>query len=74
MLQGKIIREGKGYCVKVGSVTVDVTDDLNALIADERAKHDQALDALGTNHADALNRYKQIQNIVLAGGAGMPTG
>ena len=34
MLQGKIIRDGdRDYCVKVGSVIVDITDDIRVLIA-----------------------------------------
>lgn len=82
MLQGKIICDigvhGREYRVKVGSVTVDITDDVRALIAqevtDERVEHEQAITELRAKHADTVERYNQIQRIVLAGGVGMPTG
>lgn len=75
MLQGKIIRDGsRDYCVKVGSVTVDVSDDVRAILAEERAKHELALAELRAQHASTVDRYNQIALIVLAGGAGMPTG
>ena len=74
MLRGKIISDGRDYCVKVGSVAVDITDDVRVLIAKERAEHEQALAELRAAHADTVDRYNQIARIVLAGGAGMPTG
>ncbi len=75
MLQGKIIRDGnRDYCVKVGSVTVDVTDAVRTILAEEHAKHEQALAELRAQHASTVERYNQIARIILAGGAGMPTG
>jgi hypothetical protein len=74
MLKGKIIQDGSRYTVKVGAVTVDVTDDMRELLAQDRAEQDRAHDNLRATHADALKRYSEIQRIVLAGGAGMPTG
>ena len=75
MLQGKIIRDGsRDYCVKVGSVTVDITDDVRAIIAEVRAEHEQALADQQAQHASTVDRYNQIARIVLADGAGMPTG
>jgi hypothetical protein len=85
MLKGKIIHDGpavpsarRDYCVKVGSVTVDITDEVRTLIALEvasvRSVYDQALTDLRAKHADTVERYNQIARIVLAGGAGMPTG
>jgi hypothetical protein len=75
MLQGKIIRDGsRDYCVKVGSVTVDITDDVRTILAEERTKHERALAEQRAQHADILERYNRIVQIALAGGAGMPTG
>lgn len=87
MLKGKIIHDGPSvangrhdYYVKVvpvgtvGSITIDITDDVRTLIARERATHEQAIADLRAKHADTVDRYNQIQRIVLAGGAGMPTG
>lgn len=78
MLQGKIIRDGNDYSVKVGSVTVDISDDVRTLIAQEIvracAESEQTLADLHAKHADIIERYNQIQRIVLAGGTGMPTG
>lgn len=74
MMQGKITHSGINYYVKVGSITIDITADVYALIAQERALmgevHEQALAA----HADIVDRYNRITRIVLANGAGMPTG
>jgi hypothetical protein len=78
MLRGKIISDGGDYSVKVGSVTVDVTDEVRSLIeqarAQARAASEQAIAELRAKHDDIVNRYNQIARIVLAGGAGMPTG
>jgi hypothetical protein len=78
MLRGKITHDGHDYSVKVGSVTVDITDEVRALIEQESAKaraaSEQALADLRARHADTVDRYNRIAHIVLAGGAGMPTG
>jgi hypothetical protein len=74
MLQGKIFHTGTEYLVKVGTVTVDITADVHALIGQEVAKFEQALAELRAKNTDTLDRYNQIARIVLAGGAGMPTG
>jgi hypothetical protein len=74
MLQGKIFHTGMEYLVKVGSVTVDITADVHALIGQEVAGFEQALAELRAKHADIIDRYNQIARIVLAGGVGMPTG
>jgi hypothetical protein len=73
MLQGKIIRDGWRYCVKVGGVTVDVTDDLRALLEEARAEEKLEGAPQVVADADNLKRYAQIESIVLAGGRGMPT-
>lgn len=77
MLKGKIIHDGHDYSVKVGSVAVDITDEVRALIEHERtsasAASAQELAELRAKHADIIGRYNQIASIVLAGGAGMPT-
>jgi len=70
----KIIRDGYQYRVQVGTVTVDVTDSVIELLAEERAKRDEANAELRAAHRDVVDRYNQIARIVLAGGAGMPTG
>ena len=78
MLKGKILQDGRDYSVKVGSVAVDVTDDVRVLIEQERerasATSAQELTELRAKHADIIDRYNQIARIVLAGGVGMPTG
>ena len=79
MLKGKIIQDGFGYpnCdyhVKVGSVTVDITDEVHTLIGQEITKFEQELAKLRAKYADNNDRYNQIARIILAGGAGMPTG
>ncbi len=74
MMQGKITHSGINYYVKVGSITIDITDDVNALIVQEREVHEHAFAAHAAAHADIVNRYNQITRIVLANGAGMPTG
>lgn len=78
MLKGKVLSDDRSHCVKVGSVTVDITDDIRDLIAQEVARATSALDQLITElreqHADVGDRYNQIARIVLVGGAGMPTG
>jgi hypothetical protein len=78
MLRGKITHDGHDYSVKVGSVTVDITDAVRALIAQEVASacslYEQELTNLRAKHADIIDRYNRIAHIVLAGGAGMPTG
>jgi hypothetical protein len=82
MLKGKIIQDGFShpncdYHVKVGSVSVDITDEVRVLIAQESAKacaaSEQALADLRAEHANIVDRYNQIERIVLAGGVGMPT-
>ena len=76
MLRGSIIRNGQDYSVKVGAISVDVTDDVRALIAQEIKqaclKYDQDLAELRARHVDVINRYEQIARIVRADGAGMP--
>lgn len=78
MLKGKIISDGHDYAVKVGGVTVDITDDVRTLIAQEVAQKvaakEQELAEQRAAHADTIKRYSEIQRIVFAGGAGMPTG
>jgi len=78
MLKGKIIQDGRDYSVKVGSVAVDITDEVCTLIEQERAtaraESVQELIELRAKHADIIDRYNQIVRIVLAGGVGMPTG
>ena len=74
MLPGKILQDGSDYHVKVGGVTIDITDDVRALIA-QAITEQRALEAkLRVDRADILERYRAIQRIVLAGGVGMPTG
>lgn len=77
MLKGKIIHDGHDYSVKVGSVSVDITDEVRVLI-DQAATAATAASArelteLRAKHADIVDRYNQIARIVLAGGVGMPT-
>lgn len=82
MLKGKIISTptspGRDYYVKVGSVSVDITDDVRAMIASAVeqtcAEYERTIADLRAKHADVADRYSQIQRIVLAGGTGMPTG
>lgn len=78
MLRGKIISDGHDYSVKVGSVTVDISTDVRTLIAKEIAHacsvYEQELTDLRAKSADTRDRYNQIARIVLAGGAGIPTG
>lgn len=85
MLKGKIVSDDSDYYVvhyvKVGTVMVDITEGVRELIAQERAKHAperskhaQEITALRAQHADTVDRYNQIARIILAGGAGMPTG
>ena len=78
MLSGKIIHDGHDYSVKVGSVTVDITQEVHDLIAlacrDRSRALLQELTELRAKHADIVDRYSQIARIVIAGGAGMPTG
>jgi hypothetical protein len=73
MLQGKIIRDGQDYFVKAGSVTVAITSDVHALIAQERTEYEQALAELGVSYKDIVDRYNQIARIVGADGVGRPT-
>jgi len=74
MLKGKITREGLRYHAQVGAVTVDVTDDVQTLLESKVAEHERALAEMWAKHAEVMRRYAQIECIVLAGGAGMPTG
>jgi hypothetical protein len=74
MLKGKIIQDGPHFHVKVGSVEIDVTDAVTAIVEQRLAAR---VDAHAKEHAkiaDVRQRYEQIQQIVLAGGVGMPTG
>ena len=85
MLRGKVIYDKsvhhdvrRDYTVQVGSVTVDISDDVRSLISEfalkQHTEHEQAIADLHARHAEVLKRYSQIERIVLAGGAGMPTG
>ena len=74
MLGGKIIRDGWRYCVKVGNVNVDITEDVRELIEHLRDDHARDIAELRAKYNDINDRYEQIAHIVLAGGRGMPTG
>lgn len=67
MLQGKIIpAAGARYCVQVGSIVIDITNDVRALIEQETARlatlHKQELAA----QASVVDRYRQITGIIFA--------
>lgn len=78
MLKGRIISDGCNYSVKVGSVTVDITEEIRGLIEQEialaRDEYKRATAEVQAKYADAVDRYHQIARIVIAGGVGMPTG
>jgi hypothetical protein len=85
MLRGKVIYDKsvhhdlrRDYTVQVGSVVVDISDDVRTLILEfalkQHTDHEQAIADMHAKHAEVLKRYSQIARIVLADGAGMPTG
>lgn len=65
MLKGKILRDGAIYRVKTGSVLVDITDDVRALLAEKQAEHEQVLAELRAQQADVVERYNRIVSIVI---------
>jgi len=85
MLRGKVIYDKdvrhdlrRDYTVQVGGVTIDISDDVRSIVSEfalkQHIEHEQAIADMHGKHAEVLKRYAQIERIVLAGGAGMPTG
>lgn len=76
MLQGKIVHDEGKYVIKMGGVTIDVTHDVCALIAQEGARMADVITQERGDLATVLNRYNQIAAIVLGGITcqGAPTG
>jgi len=67
MLQGKIIQDEGSYMVKMGGVTIDITNDVRDLIAQERARSAEIIEQEKTRLRAVIDRYNQIASIVLEG-------
>jgi hypothetical protein len=66
MLQGKIVQDQGSYVVKMGGVTINITDDVCDLIAQERARSAEIIEQERTRLRAVIDRYNQIASIILA--------
>lgn len=66
MLQGKIIQDEGHYAVKMGGVTINITNDVCDLIAQERERSAKIIAQERAQLAAVIDRYNQIARIVLA--------
>ena len=66
MLQGKIVQDQGSYVVKMGGVTINITDDVCDLIAQERARSAEIIEQERTRLRAVIDRYNQIAHIILA--------
>lgn len=66
MLQGKSIHAEGSYVIKMGGVTINVTDAVQDLIERERARLANDIAQERACLANVIDRYHQISRIVLA--------
>lgn len=74
MMQGKITPDKGSYVVKVGGVSIDITEDVCALIEQERARTAALLTQEREHLAGIVERYNQISAIILASDTVLPIG
>jgi hypothetical protein len=74
MMQGKIVSDGGDYVVKMGGVTINITNDVRNLIEQETARMTAIAAQERVHFMASLESYRQIVKIVLADSMPRPVG